>query len=104
MEIVETSMNFDVKTLENLLNRISKKCPTFTEKKLANTMAVVKSMKHDQIKHHNEEIEFDGARFYLGFEFFMDDIDAPDTRFWRTPKFIEWLEQEHEKMCDDLDI
>ncbi len=102
MPIVETSMNFDLELLERLLSSISTKCPLFDERKVAETMSIVRSMQLDETKHHNAEIEFGDEKFYLGFEFFLDDIDAPDIRFWATPEFVEWLEQEHQNICEEL--
>ncbi|MDJ0940692.1 MAG: hypothetical protein QNJ00_13105 [Woeseiaceae bacterium] len=104
MQIVETSMNFDLDMLEKLLRSLSDRCPRFDDGALTKTMALVKGMKHDETQRHSVEVEFDGDVFYLGFEFFMDDIDAPDVRFWGTPAFVAWLESEYEAICDELGI
>lgn len=104
MQIVETSMNFDLKTLRNLLGRISTRCPGFNEREITKALSIVSHMQLDETKHHNAEIEFDGEAFHLGFEFYMDDIDAPDVRFWGTKDFVTWLESEYDAMCDEFGI
>ena len=104
MQIVETSMNFDLGILRNLLERISRRCPRFSDRRVTDTMSLVAEMQPDETKHHNAEIEFDGKTFHLGFEFFMGDIDAPDVRFWGTTDFVAWLESEYDAMCDELGI
>lgn len=104
MHIVETSMNFDLSTLRNLLERISKRCPRFNDREVTNALSLVSEMQLNETKHHNAEIEFNGMTFHLGFEFFMDDIDAPDVRFWGTEDFVTWLESEYDAMCEELGI
>ena len=104
MQTVETSMNFDLEMLEKFLGSISRRCPRFDGRKIADTLSLVREMRPDEMKPHSVEIDFDGEVFYLGFEFSMDDIDAPDVRFWGTADFVEWLESEYEAMCDELGI
>ena len=104
MQIVETSMNFDLETLRNFLERISKRCPRFNDREVADVLSLVAEIQLDETKHHNAEIEFDGESFHLGCEFFMGDIDAPDIRFWGTKDFVAWLESEYDAMCDELGI
>lgn len=97
-------MNFDLGMLHNILERISKRCPRFTEREIMDTLSLVSEIKLDETKHHNAEIDFNGETFHLGFEFFLDDIDAPDVRFWGTKEFVTWLESEYDAMCDELGI
>lgn len=104
MQIVETSMNFDLETLRNLLDRISKRCPRFGDREVQRALSLVSEMQLDETRHHNAEIDFDGQVFHLGFEFYMDDIDAPDVRFWGTGDFVAWLESEYDVMCEELGI
>lgn len=102
--IVETSMNFDLGTLRNILERISKRCPRFNEREVADALSLVSEMKQDETRHHNAEIDFNGKTFHLGFEFSLSDIDAPDVRFWGTNDFVAWLESEYDAMCEELGI
>lgn len=104
MQIVETSMNFDLETLRNLLERISERCPRFNGRAVADTLSIVSEMQLDETRHHNSEIEFNDEVFHLGFEFYMADIDAPDVRFWGTTDFVSWLESEYDMMCEELGI
>lgn len=104
MQIVETSMNFDLGTLRNFLERVSKRCPRFNDREVTDVLSLVANMQPDETKHHSAEVEFNGETFHLGFEFFMDDVDAPDVRFWGTTEFVAWLESEYDAMCDELGI
>jgi hypothetical protein len=104
MQIVETSMNFDLETLRNLLERISTRCTGFNDREVTSALSIVSAMKLDETVHHNAKIDFDGETFFLGFEFFLGDVDAPDVRFWGTDDFVNWLESEYDAMCDELGI
>lgn len=104
MQMVDTSMNFDLEMLKRLLGSISKQCPRFDDRKVSQTLSLVAEMQQDETRHHNADIEFNGETFHLGFEFFLGDIDAPDVRFWGTRDFIAWLESEYDAMCDELGI
>ena len=104
MQLVETSMNFDLGVLRDFLERISKRCPRFNDREVSDVLSLVSEMKLDETKHHNAEIDFNGETFHLGFEFFLGDIDAPDVRFWGTNDFVTWLDSEYDAMCDELGI
>lgn len=101
----EYSANFDTDTLEILIERVNVQWPDImTDQRVADFLKFVRGLKHEDQKNFGFNAMHEGVRKEIVFTVFMDDIDAPDVYFLAFPEFIQSIESEHEKLCEELGI
>jgi hypothetical protein len=102
-KIESWSANFSNETLETLLNRVvPKSSGKVTQKNVDEIMALVRSMKLDQVSRIGFAIQDNGETLSFGLEIFMDDIESPDVEFITIPELLQIINQEHQTLCNEL--
>ena len=105
MKTAEYSANFDIETLETLVQRVSAKWPTMLSPQSSRDfISFVRSLAHDDERPFSFTVEHEGAKQDVTFTVFMDDIDAPDVYFSAFPALIQNIEAEHTALCEELGI
>lgn len=105
MKIETTSANFSIDTLEALLHRLAPLTDgSFREYHIGKVMELARSIPVGEMRPISFMVTYGGEQSSFGMNIFMDDVDAPDVEFFSSPAFIDQLEREYEKLCDQLGI
>lgn len=100
MQLVNTSINFDLKSLEYILRRIQSVIPEMSDFQINKILESIKNTKVDEWYNHSLSATYAGEIFPLGFRFWLDDIDSPDAEIFGTKQFIAWLNNEFKIMME----
>jgi hypothetical protein len=104
-ELVESSMNFDLDTVEPFLRRVSPLIDAgFGEKEIKLVVELATKMEHEDEQEIRFQITFQGSASELRIRIFMDDTDAPDIYFFSTAELAEKIDSEMERFAEDLGI
>ncbi len=85
------------------MERISNSWPAIiTPKRIQELTSFCLSLEHNETKRMSFEVEHAGVRTSFGIEAFMDDLTFPDVEFFSFPELIQAIDQEHDRVCDEL--
>ena len=104
-KLQESSMNFDIDTLQPFLERVANLIQEgFGEKEIANIMTSVKNMEPDEENNFNFEILYQQKKTPFIINVFMDDIDAPDVFFFSPADLANQIDNEMADFAEELGI
>jgi hypothetical protein len=103
MKIESFSANYDRDLFTKVMERVSSKWPEIlTPGRIEEITAFCLSLNHNEEKPFSFAVTHQGVTTSFGIRAFMDDLHFPDVEFFSFPEIIQTIEEEHERVCEEL--
>lgn len=103
MKIESFSANFDKELFAKVMDRVSVNWPqVLTPARVKEMTDFCLSLQHNEEKSMSFAVQHAGVTTSFGIRAFMDDLQFPDVEFFSFAEIIQTINDEHERVCEEL--